>query len=61
MQCLGWRVAGRLDARFGPDVLRPRAPGEFGGCGSVKPPVATNDLKAFAAVNDPALLSKDDS
>ena len=26
MQRLGWRVAGRLDARFGPDVLRPRRP-----------------------------------
>ena len=59
MPGLAGRRAARRQVRAGRAAAT--APGEFGGCGSVKPPVATNDLKAFAAVNDPALISKDDS
>ena len=41
MQRLGRRVSGRLDARFGPDTLRPRRPrltpsaGPDGGAGRI--------------------------
>jgi len=60
MQRLGRGAAGRLDARFGPDVLRSRRR-RIRRRGGAKPPLAANDPKTVAAVNDPASISMDDS